>query len=164
MSTTSSAVTSTSNFTRYSNSSSRSVSTAATSVSGHSWRNKDNTSISSANSNNSRYHASHPNIPRNIKIMNGIPNELVQLPRGQHPSLDNDAYGPRKQRSRKLKEAPLGTITERPGHLSPDARSSGQKSPSSEDSSTSINDATGDGKVQKGQINTLAKMLSALRR
>ncbi|KAF9047326.1 hypothetical protein BJ165DRAFT_1403061 [Panaeolus papilionaceus] len=168
MSTSSSAGTSTSAFTRYSNNSARSISTTATSVSSASWR----TSIKPS----STYSSSHQsyasgNIPRNIKIMDGVPWELDQLPRGQHPNPVGDIFGAppvRKPRTRKQpKDLKLDTITERP---------SGPKSPENlrRDASTSTTDlgnssgskeeADGVKKVQKGQINALAKMLFALRR
>ncbi|TFK44538.1 hypothetical protein BDQ12DRAFT_593580 [Crucibulum laeve] len=165
MSTTSSAGTSTSAFTRYSNSSARSISTTATSVSSASWR----TSVKPSST-----HAAYPGIPKNIKIMNGVPWELDQLPRGQHPNPVGDIFGSppvRKQRTRKPKDIKLDTITERPP-----GSANGPKSPENlrRDASTSTTDLSGlsagkddvDGvkKVQKGQINALAKMLSALRR
>ncbi|KAF4620704.1 hypothetical protein D9613_000552 [Agrocybe pediades] len=172
MSTSSSAGTSTSAFTRYSNSSARSVSTTATSVSSAaSWR----TSVKASSTHSSSTGYSHGNLPKNIKIMDGVPWELDQLPRGQHPNPVGDIFGAppiRKQRTRKPpKDLKLDTITERPatgfGNV--------QKSPQNlrQDAATSTTDLAGtakeegaDGvkKVQKGQINTLAKMLSALRR
>jgi len=109
--------------------------------------------------------------------MDGIPWELDQLPRGQHPNPNGDIFGSppvRKQRTRKPpKDLKLDTITERPS-----GPVSNQKSPPEHlrDASTSTTDLSGgapnngkdDGegvkKVQKGQINALAKMLSALRR
>ncbi|KAF8629245.1 hypothetical protein AX17_005824 [Amanita inopinata Kibby_2008] len=163
-STTSSAGTSTSAFTRYSNSSTRSISTTATSVSSASWR----TSVKTSSTNNSTYST----LPKNIKIMNGIPWELDQLPRGQHPNPVGDIFGSpptRKQRTRKHKDNKLDTITERPN-------ATGQRivEYQSRDASTSTTDlgrlSCGKDeseqvkKVQKGQINALAKMLSALRR
>jgi len=164
--TSSSAGTSTSAFTRYSNSSARSVSTTATSVSSASWR----TSVKPASTTASTY--SQGNIPKNIKIMDGVPWELGQLPRGQYPDPVGDIFGSppvRKQRTRKSpKDLKLDTITERP------TGQGGQKSPEQlrRDASTSTTDlgngvtADVDGvkKVQKGQIHALAKMLSALRR
>jgi len=113
--------------------------------------------------------------------MDGVPWELDQLPRGQHPNPVGDIFGSppvRKQRTRKpaQKDLKLDTITERPA-----GPASGQKSPHYPriDASTSTTDLaglpgggnakddSGEGgvkKVQKGQINALAKMLSALRR
>lgn len=169
MSTSSSAGTSTSAFTRYSNSSSRSISTTATSVSSASWRTSVKPSSTSSSSNISAF----SNIPKNIKIMNGVPWELDQLPRGQFPNPVGDIFGSppvRKQRTRKPKDQKLDTITERPPNFV------AQKAPEPRrDASTSTTDLGGlsngkdegaDGvkKVQKGQINALAKMLSALRR
>jgi len=103
--------------------------------------------------------------------MDGVPWELDQLPRGQHPNPVGDIFGAppvRKPRTRKQpKDLKLDTITERP---------SGPKSPENlrRDASTSTTDlgnsygskeeADGVKKVQKGQINALAKMLFALRR
>ncbi|PFH52028.1 hypothetical protein AMATHDRAFT_140979 [Amanita thiersii Skay4041] len=163
-STTSSAGTSTSAFTRYSNSSARSISTTATSVSSASWR----TSAKASSTN----HSTYPTLPKNIKIMNGIPWELHQLPRDQHPNPVGDIFGsppPRKQRTRKHKDNKLDTITERPnitGHKLTEYQR--------RDASTSTTDlgrlssGRDEGeqikRVQKGQINALAKMLSALRR
>lgn len=108
--------------------------------------------------------------------MDGVPWELCQLPRGQHPNPVGDIFGSppvRKQRTRKTqKDLKLDTITERPA-----GPASSQKSPDymRRDASTSTTDLGGlpvkddssEGgvkKVQKGQINALAKMLSALRR
>jgi len=109
--------------------------------------------------------------------MDGVPWELDQLPRGQHPNPVGDIFGSppvRKQRTRKQpqKDLKLDTITERPTGLA-----SSQKSPDNlrRDASTSTTDLGLPGakddvseggvkKVQKGQINALAKMLSALRR
>ncbi|KAG6844416.1 hypothetical protein H0H87_007071 [Tephrocybe sp. NHM501043] len=167
MSTTSSAGTSTSAFTRYSNSSARSISTTATSVSSASWRTnvKPQPSINS----NTGYAA----LPKNIKIMDGVPWELDQLPRGQHPKPVGDIFGSppvRKQRTKKTKDLKLDTITERPQNAAAGKSLEAQR----RDASTSTTDLgglangkdEGDGakKVQKGQINALAKMLSALRR
>jgi hypothetical protein len=102
--------------------------------------------------------------------MNGVPWELDELPRAQHPNPIGDIFGSppvRKQRTRKPKDVKLDTISERPGQVA------ARKLPESQrrDASTSTTDlgspnAEGEGskKVQKGQINALAKMLSALRR
>ncbi|KAJ7497094.1 hypothetical protein FB451DRAFT_1120275 [Mycena latifolia] len=165
MSTTSSAGTSTSAFTRYSNASARSVSTTATSVSASSWRTNGTKPQPP-----SALHPTHPNIPKNVKIMNGVPWELDQLPRGQYPNPVGDIFGSppvRQPRTRKPKDLQLGTIAERPP--------ASQKSPELQrrDAATSTTDLSGspreeDGegpkKVPKAQINALAKMLSALRR
>jgi len=103
--------------------------------------------------------------------MNGVPWELDQLPRAQHPNPIGDIFGSppvRKQRTRKPKDVKLDTISERPGQVA------ARKLPDSQrrDASTSTTDLANAGKdegegfkkVQKGQINALAKMLSALRR
>lgn len=188
MSTTSSAGTSTSAFTRYSNSSNRSISTTATSVSSASWRTGGKGPQSSASSTHSNY----PTLPKNIKsksllfindvmtwfneasvVMSGVPWELDQLPRGQYPNPVGDIFGSppqRKPRTRKTKDPKLDTINERPGQSGgiPRAPENLRR-----DASTSTTDLAGNGredgsenvkKVQKGQINALAKMLSALRR
>lgn len=140
----SSASTSTSAFTRYSNSSVRSVSTTATSMSSGSgsWRNGGQVAAQ---------------VPKNIKIMNGVPWELDQLPRQLHPNPTGDIFGQPPQRKPRTRKSKLDTISERPVPL--------------RDAATSTTDLGGVGgeedtpkKVQKGQINALAKMLSALRR
>lgn len=139
----SSASTSTSAFTRYSNSSVRSVSTTATSVSSGSWRAGGQ---------------APPQIPKNIKIMNGVPWELDELPRQLYPNPVGDIFGQPPQRKPRTRKSKLDTISERPVPL--------------RDAATSTTDLGGGGggeedtpkKVQKGQINALAKMLSALRR
>lgn len=177
MSTTSSAGTSTSAFTRYSNSSMRSISTTATSVSNASWRTTAKpSSISSKASSTYSSSTGVSAVPKNIKIMNGVPWELDELPRQQYHNPTGDIFGAppaRKQRTRKHKDVKLDTITERPV---------GSKAPAAEsvrkDAMTSTTDLPAEGaaqeegveggsgvkKVQKGQINALAKMLSALRR
>lgn len=171
MSTTSSAGTSTSAFTRYSNSSVRSVSTANTSVSSNSWRT------------NGRPPAHYANVPKNVKIMEGVPWELFEVHRGQKPEPVAEVFNPpaaRKQRTRKpnLKDLPLDTITERPQiahqRSSPDFMRRDALSSTSDLGSPGsgrggggnqmVDDGDGPKKVQKGQINALAKMLSALRR
>lgn len=143
----------------------------ATSVSSNSWRNNGNKSPTSP------VHGYHPaGIPKNIKIMDGVPWELNQLPRGQHPNPDFGKPPVRKARTRKQppKDLKLDTITERP------FTSTAKRSPEfmRQDASTSTTDLGGvssrgsgsdDGdwhnkKVQRGQITALAKMLSALRR
>jgi hypothetical protein len=115
-------------------------------------------------------------VPKNIKLMTGVPWELDELPRQLHPNPVGDIFGSppvRKQRIRKTKDAKLDTINERPG-------SNGQKTQAMLqqqqrlDVATSTTDLSGTAfgkdepespkKVQKGQINALAKMLSALRR
>lgn len=112
-------------------------------------------------------------IPKNVKFMSGVPWELHQLPRQMHPNPVGDIFGspppPRnKQRVRKPKDQ-LDTIAERSG-MSP--KPAGPVSESQEtmenhsDQEEEVVDEEGQPKkvVQKGQINALAKMLSALRR
>ncbi|KAG6811995.1 hypothetical protein H0H92_004960 [Tricholoma furcatifolium] len=165
MSTTSSAGTSTSAFTRYSNSSTRSISTTATSVSSASWR----TNVKPQSTLNSN--TGYTTLPKNIKIMDGIPWELNQLPRGQHPKPDGDIFGSppvRKQRTKKNKDVKLDTITERPLNAaagkSPEAPKRDASTSTTDLGLNAREDSDGIKKVQKGQINALAKMLSALRR
>jgi len=111
--------------------------------------------------------------------MSGVPWELSELPRQLHPNPVGDIFGEppvRKQRSRKPKGQNLDTIAERP------AATPQKRVPYQQDASTSTTDLDGlapDGSrddagaeiaaspkkvMQRGQINTLAKMLSALRR
>jgi len=164
----SSAATSTSAFTRYSNSSMRSVSTTATSVSASSWRTHGGSSPPVSNT----APQTVPGLPKNVKYMTGTPWELGRLPRGFHTNVSSETPI-RKHRVRKPKELPLDTINERPANA-------GSKSPVAQrrDASTSTTDLSGGiardsggkedadtpKKVQRGQINALAKMLSALRR
>lgn len=116
--------------------------------------------------------------------MEGVPWELNELPRGQHPNPVGDIFGKppvRKPRTRKPKDLKLDTINERPP-MSAAPTSNSRKSPGfqRQDAATSTTDLGGvaarasaggsedsdwqNKKVQKGQINALAKMLSALRR
>jgi hypothetical protein len=103
--------------------------------------------------------------------MNGVPWELDQLPRGQHPNPVGDIFGAppvRKQRTKKNKDLKLDTITE-----PPQSSAGGKFEAQRRDASTSTTDLgglnggkdEGEGikKVNKGQINALAKMLSAWR-
>ena len=110
--------------------------------------------------------------------MTGTPRELYQLLRQMPPNPDDAKFGGppvRKRRANKPKDLTLDTINERPQQA---------KSPlgQRQDAATSTTDldrgsdgnrerdGAGDShdgtprKVQKGQINALAKMLSALRR
>ena len=113
--------------------------------------------------------------------MTGVPYCLGELPRQLNPDPAVDLHPtPRKQRVRKPKDLP--TINERPStaksplsqrfdaaRSSSDLNSEGRNS---RDGATDDLDGVHDGeradgaprKVQKGQINALAKMLSALRR
>lgn len=112
-------------------------------------------------------------MPKNVKNMNGVPWELDQLPRGMHPNPIGDIFGsppvPRKQRVRKPRDK-LDTIVERSG-MSPKAPVTVSENPESTKNPAEVEDDVvvedEDGvpkKVQRGQINALAKMLSALRR
>lgn len=90
------------------------------------------------------------------------------MPRQQAPNLVGDPYGspppPRKQRVRKPKDQ-LDTIVER--GQSPKATSVFEDAPSfglHAEEEVIIDENGVPKKVQKGQINSLAKMLSALRR
>jgi serine/threonine protein kinase len=166
VSTTSSAGTSTSAFTRYSNASARSVSTMATSVSAASWRTNGTKPQPP-----SALDPTQPDIPKNVKIMNGVPWELHELPRGQYHNPVGDIFGSppvRQPRTRKPKDLQLGTIAERPpaSQKSPDFERRVDAATSTTDLSGSPREEDGDGpkKVPKAQINALAKMLSALRR
>lgn len=162
---TSSAGTSSSAFTHYSNSSLKSVSSAATSVSAGSWRSKQ--AGPQPHSPNSPTAYRPPGLPKNVKMMDGVPWELSGLPRGQHPDPVGDIFGqppPRKPRGRKPQDLKLDTITEGTG--SPRKSPTAQRHDAST-STTDLDDVDGDWqnkKVQKGQIHTLAKILSAIRR
>jgi hypothetical protein len=91
-----------------------------------------------------------------IVVMDGVPWELSQLPRQMHSNPVGDIFGQPPARKSRTRKSKLDTISERPAPL--------------RDAATSTTDLTGGGeedtpkKVQKGQINALAKMLSALRR
>ncbi|KAF8556328.1 hypothetical protein OG21DRAFT_1476029 [Imleria badia] len=163
-STTSSASTSTSAFTRYSNASARSISTMATST---------NTLSQSGCNKMYGYNGEQQAIPKNVKsgsFMSGVPWELDQLPRQLHPNPVGDIFGQppqRKARTRKPKDPKLDTISERPGahavHQRRDAATSTTDLDGIRENSETGSEVVPK-KVQKGQINALAKMLSALRR
>jgi len=112
-------------------------------------------------------------MPKNVKFMHGVPWELDQLPRQMHPNPVGDIFGspppPRKPRVRKPKDQ-LDTIAERSG-MSPKPAVPVSESQEAVESHLDLEEevvADEDGQpkkvVQKGQINALAKMLSALRR
>ncbi|EKM53963.1 uncharacterized protein PHACADRAFT_257482 [Phanerochaete carnosa HHB-10118-sp] len=174
-----SAATSTSAFTRYSNGSVRSVSTAATSVSNTSWRSAGGASNASSRRD--------PRLPPNVKMVTGEPWELSELPRQMYPDPEKVQFSapPTRKRAQKPKNSNLDTISERPGPYSTPQlpqHPPATQPPVRTDASTSTTDlshtaGSGDAdtqeshgsassprKVQKGQINALAKMLSALRR
>lgn len=117
--------------------------------------------------------------------MHGVPWELDQLPRQQYHNPTGDIFGAppvRKQRTKKHKDVKLDTINERPAGSKPhlaseslrkDAMTSTTDLPVSPQGDGSVAGTKEEGvaeggsgvkKVQKGQINALAKMLSALRR
>jgi len=161
-------------YTRFSNGSMRSVSTVATSVSNSSWRTskgKDSSEFPSTS-------AAPPPPPRprraptNVKNMTGIPWELHELPRLCHPDPqgDNIFSRPPAPKTKRRPTEGLQTISERPrtalapyqrqdaststtGLSPPNSPSAGRLPP--QDSSDAPK------KVNKGQINALAKMLSA---
>jgi hypothetical protein len=94
-----------------------------------------------------------------IVVMDGVPWELNQLPRQLHPNPVGDIFGQPPARKTRTRKSKLDTISERPAPV--------------RDAATSTTDLSGGGgggdedspkKVQKGQINALAKMLSALKR
>jgi hypothetical protein len=105
-------------------------------------------------------------------VLDGVPWALDQLPRQMHPNPVGDIFGspppPRKSRVRKPKDQ-LDTIAERSG-ASPRSAVPVSESQEAMESHTDMEEEVvveEDGvpkKVQKGQINALAKMLSALRR
>lgn len=107
-------------------------------------------------------------------VITGTPWELYQLPRQMYPNPDDAKFGAppaRKRRANKPKDLTLDTINERPapnpksplGQRQDAATSTTDLGPA--DSGESIGSQDGSPrKVQKGQINALAKMLSALRR
>ena len=118
---------------------------------------------------------------RPFSVVTGTPWDLHQLPRQMYPNPEDVKFGGppvRKRRANKPKDLTLDTINERPQQHPKSPL--GQRS----DAATSTTDldhvGRGDGgnrereggdlpdgsprKVQKGQINALAKMLSALRR
>ncbi|KAG6886271.1 hypothetical protein C0993_006681 [Termitomyces sp. T159_Od127] len=125
-------------------------------------------------SNKSLVLVSEPYWERRNSVMDGVPWELDELPRGQHPKPVGDIFGSppvRKQRTKKNKDVKLDTITERPQNAAAGKSLEAHR----RDASTSTTDLGGPGssgkddgegvkKVQRGQINALAKMLSALRR
>ena len=123
---------STSGFTRYSNSSTRSVNTMATSVSSGSWRSPGSSgSCTKQNGASTKGPAEGPpgikskysllqltrqqaNTILSVVVMCGVPKELVQLPRQLYPNPEGDIYGQQRKRTRKPKDLKLDTISERP--------------------------------------------------
>ncbi|GBE81412.1 kinase-like protein [Sparassis crispa] len=152
-------------FTRYSNGSTRSVSTAATSVSSNSWRSQQS---------KYPYDSKPPQMPSNVKLMTGTPWELYELPRQMYHNPEDVKYGAppvRTRRAPKHKDTKLDTISERPHKASPLAQRHDASTSTTEldrlpqrESEDGSYEGSSPRKVQKGQINALAKMLSALRR
>jgi len=112
-------------------------------------------------------------MPKNVKFLTGVPWELNELPRQMHMNPVGDIFGspppPRKQRVRNKPKDQLDTIVERSG-MSPKTPVPVSESQEAMESHLDLEEVVvedEDGvpkKVQKGQINALAKMLSALRR
>ena len=105
-------------------------------------------------------------------VMEGHSWELSEVPRGQYIDPESMTFSspPQRKRAQKPKNASnLDTISERPIPSSSGAASRPEASLSNTDLNSGASD-DGEGspgsprKVQKGQINALAKMLSALRR
>ncbi|KAI0344751.1 Pkinase-domain-containing protein [Trametopsis cervina] len=156
-------------FTRYSNGSVRSVSTTATSVSNASWRSAGTGAAKKADAappapvmgQTIRANGKEIRLPANVKFMDGHAWELHEVPRQQHIDPENVTYSapPQRKTHKKPKANAYGldTISERPASASATdlANANGSEE----------GDVAGSPrKVQKGQINALAKMLSALRR
>lgn len=105
--------------------------------------------------------------------LTGVPWELNELPRQMYMNPVGDIFGspppPRKQRVRNKPKDQLDTIAERSG-MSPRTPAPVSESQEAMESHPDVEEVVvedEDGipkKVQKGQINALAKMLSALRR
>lgn len=113
--------------------------------------------------------------------MTGVPWELNEMPRQMHPNPVGDIFGSPPQRKRgngncarnnkqttgaTKENNKLDTISERPSGQSMDASTSTTdlSNGGSVGREGDLLDGAGPKKVQKGQINALAKMLSALRR
>ena len=100
--------------------------------------------------------------------MNGQPWELSELPRQMYLDPDNVKFSsppPVRKRVQKPKNSNLDTISERPAQPSSASRMDASTSTTDLSALEEVDDGTGSPrKVQKGQINALAKMLSALRR
>lgn len=169
MSSTSSVVTG-SQYTRFSNSSMRSVSTANTSLSNSSWRTGPSTPSVHDKSGKPPLRR-----PSNVKDMSGIPWELHELPRQCHLDPQGYTFGPPPKKARAPGASSLSTISEgRNGNVAGTppkltvytqaeaaVSASGLSPPQSPDATNP--DGT-PRKVNKGQITALAKMLSALKR
>ena len=111
-------------------------------------------------------------------VVLGEPWELSELPRQMYPDPEKVQFSspPGRKRAQKPKTSGLDTISEQPkGNVQSSQHPPATQAPVRMDASTSTTDLSrtaGDAdedsssprKVQKGQINALAKMLSALRR
>lgn len=103
--------------------------------------------------------------------MDGVPWELSLLPREQHIQPTGDIFGSpptrKPPRIRKPKDQHLGTINEQPVISATKLRTPDFPRQDASTSTTDLDEEDeewGNKKVQRGQINALAKMLSALRR
>ncbi|KAF9780975.1 hypothetical protein BJ322DRAFT_1011736 [Thelephora terrestris] len=149
-------------FTRYSN---NSTSTVATSVSSGSWRNAKNSKYSGV-------------LPRNVKPTAGLPWELDEPQRQVHPGDISRVFGPPPQQkpgnrngARRNDQNPgatsgndeLDMIPEWPAEQSMDGTTDLRSDEGIGRGGDSLGSAAPK-KSQKGQIDALAKMLSALRR
>ena len=108
-------------------------------------------------------------------VVDGLPWELGEVPRQQYLHPEKVEYSlppPQRKRAQKPKTnaSNLGTISERPSqHSSGSGSEPSASSVNLDGASTNEGEEGGTAgstprKVQKGQINALAKMLSALRR
>ncbi|GJJ06372.1 hypothetical protein Clacol_000563 [Clathrus columnatus] len=106
--------------------------------------------------------------PANIKILNGVPWELGELPRGWDPRPEEHVFSPppskytKKQARAAATTASLDTINERPTTIHQNGHPNGSTSDLN-DADPTDRERDGPKKVQKGQINSLAKMLFTLK-
>ncbi|THH01120.1 hypothetical protein EW026_g1511 [Hermanssonia centrifuga] len=146
---------------RYAQSQAPTSATSTTSVSSNSWR-----SGASGKSVASGAPVRDARLPPNVKMVFGEPWELSELPRQMYPDPENVKFSAPPARKRaKPKNSNLDTISERPQLVS--SRIDASTSTTELDGGSAENEDGTPGsprKVQKSQINALAKMLSALRR
>jgi len=109
-------------------------------------------------------------MPSNVKLMEGEPWELSELPRQMYINPEQVKFSPppptrKPPRKQHKNTSNLDTISERP-NVQPrmDASTSTTDLDRAGGSSEGEEGSSAPRKVQKGQINALAKMLSALRR
>ncbi|KAF8497668.1 hypothetical protein JB92DRAFT_3084649 [Gautieria morchelliformis] len=164
-------------FTRFSNGSVRSVSTVATSVSANSsWRNAQKEPDVTAAAAlplppGKKQKPPLPSPPANLKIISGVPWELNELPRGCHVRPHEHVFAPpplrytmKTQARAQAAAGALDTISERSNaSKSSPVYQRAEVSASTSDVGSTDGHSDGPKKVQKGQINALAKMLSALK-